>query len=194
MDVNTTIRNNAIEMLKNRGYVDIKVESQQNEYSIIATAGSFCSDGNAQGQKIIVYFPNEEKIGIKLVNYYDEKMLESSIYRCILIIKGSITSFAKDEIIKISQRDSEQIFIEIFTQDNLIIDIIKHKLIPKHSKLNKDEINVLLNKYSIKETQLPKMLITDPVSRYYGYRKLDVIKVDRISETAGYYTVFKVVV
>lgn len=48
----------------------------------------------------------------------------------------------------------------------------------------------LLKQYSIKDTQLPRMLKSDPVARYYGLKRRDVIRIekDKLSSNEKYYT------
>ena len=68
--------------------------------------------------------------------------------------------------------------IQIMWCKHLQINPTKHILVPKHTKLTIEEINNLLEKYSIKNrTQLPLILRSDPIARYYNYNAGDIIKI-----------------
>ena len=67
----------------------------------------------------------------------------------------------------------------------LNIDITKHILVPKHTKLNDKEREELLKKYNATEFNLPKILKTDATLKGLELKTGDIIKIERDSPTAG---------
>ena len=73
-------------------------------------------------------------------------------------------------------------------------NILKHEFVPYFKVLSSEEVEKLLTAYNIKKGDLPKMLVTDPVSRGIGTREGDIVKIIRRSRTAGESIAFRLVV
>ena len=64
-------------------------------------------------------------------------------------------------------------------------DISKHTLVPKHTKLSEKEKEIILKKYNISVTQLPRILKNDSAIKDLKLKQGDVVKIIRQSPTAG---------
>jgi len=64
------------------------------------------------------------------------------------------------------------------------IDVLLHKFVPKHVLMTQDESKNLLDKYTIKEKDLPQIFEKDPVAIAIGAKEGDIIKIIRDSNTS----------
>jgi DNA-directed RNA polymerase I, II, and III subunit RPABC1 len=115
-------------------------------------------------------------------------MREENVANAILVLRVDITPFAKQAV----QEMSDSFRIEHFKEAELLVDITEHTLVPDHQVLTPNEKQELLKRYRLKETQLPRIQLNDPVARYYGLRRGQVVKITRPSETAGRYVTYRI--
>jgi DNA-directed RNA polymerase I, II, and III subunit RPABC1 len=154
----------------------------RNELVILVTKKSDPSD------QIIVFFPDENKpVGVKPIRVLTEKMEERNLSHAILVVQQKLTAFARTAI----QEMGPKFEIEVFHESELVVNVTKHVLVPEHVPLTSDEKRSLLERYKVKENQLPRIQQTDPVARYFGLKKGQVVKIIRPSETAGRYVTYR---
>ena len=133
-------------------------------------------------------FIPDARLNMNSIKVFFDIMQDAKVNSGIIIMSGKLSQQAKQKINEINS----QIQIEVFSIGELVVNITEHELVPKHILLNKEEKKNLLDRYKIKPNQLPKILISDPVARYLGLKRGDVVKIVRVSETAGRYITYRI--
>lgn len=141
-----------------------------------------------ESNQLFVFFPEDEKVGVKPIKVYTDRMRNEAVSNAIMVLRVDITPFAKQAV----QEMSDSFRIEHFKESELLVDITQHQLVPEHQVLTHNEKSELLKRYRLKETQLPRIQQNDPVARYYGMKRGMVVKIIRPSETAGRYVTYRV--
>lgn len=78
--------------------------------------------------------------------------------------------------------------------DLITVDISLHELVPKHEVLTKLDKQELLRRLGVTESELPRILLTDPAARNLEAKPGDVIRITRKSQTAGQSTYYRTVI
>jgi DNA-directed RNA polymerase subunit H (RpoH/RPB5) len=83
--------------------------------------------------------------------------------------------------------------LQVFDIKQLQFNISRHILVPKHEVVGSDEeIKEIMEKLSIKSKfQLPIILKTDAMAKYLGLKNGDIIRISRVSPTAGEYISYR---
>ena len=137
---------------------------------------------------IWVEFCADRNVGIKQTRAFAHRLNESNFSNGILITQEQPNAAALRAFDPLQE---EGIEAKHFKEEDLLVNITKHELVPKHILLSDDEKKVLLDRYRLRETQLPRIQSDDPVARYLGLRKGQVVKIIRKSETAGRYASYR---
>merc|ERR1719361_540939 len=140
--------------------------------------------------QMFVFFPDEPKIGIKTIKTYCTRMQEENITRAVIVVQQGMTPSAKQSLVDMAPK----YILEHFLESELLINLTDHELVPEHVVMTPDEKRELLMKYKLKENQLMRIQAGDPVARYYGLKRGQVIKIIRSSVTAGRYISYRLVV
>ncbi|CCA68877.1 probable 25 kD subunit of DNA-directed RNA polymerases I, II and III [Serendipita indica DSM 11827] len=193
--VNRTIH----ELVRDRGYAvaDEEINMTLDEFkqqfaragSVVdrASLGFWAHLRNDPATSIYVYFCDERSVGVqhmkKLLGILDEK----NIVRGIIIYPNVLTPAARKVLTGMPQYQLEE-----FAETELLVNITQHTLVPQHEILSPEQKRLLLERYRLKETQLPRIQLGDPVARYYGLRRGQVVKITRPSETAGRYASYRI--
>lgn len=157
-----------VEILSNRQYT---LTNTHNNYTLM-------NDPNKNENVII--FNCLDNITINLIKAYVKIMIDTNINHSIIVYDGKITPSAKKII------ETTNLEIEIFSKNEMSINVFKHKYYFPHIKVDDTTKNLLLTKYG---TKLPIILKTDSIVRYLNYKKGDIIKIIR----KGGYVTYRIV-
>mgnify|MGYP001033592215 FL=1 len=197
------VRRTVLQMLDARGYVVLEEDLAASEADFArhldTVAGDTPRDKMAlllshrddPAKSIMVNFVPDEKINVQVLEKYHLRMKDADVKHGILIIPGTITSHGMKILSHFEQSGYR---MEIFKEDELMVNITEHDLVPKHTPLSQEEKVQLLSKYKLRETQLPRIMQVDPVAKFFGLVKGQIVKITRHSETAGRYVTYRVVV
>ncbi|KAL2937302.1 DNA-directed RNA polymerases II and IV subunit 5A [Bienertia sinuspersici] len=193
------IQRTIMQMLNDRGYIVADHELNMSKEKFIDKYGEYLkrdalsiqkSKRNDSSDQIYVFFPEEPKVGVQTIKKYTNIMKAENVSRALLVVQQNLTPFARTCISEISSR----FHIEVFQEAEMLVNIKEHVLVPEHQLLTDEEKKTLLQRYTVKETQLPRIQMNDPVARYYGLKRGQVVKIIRPSETAGRYVTYRYVV
>lgn len=178
------IKTNIIKMFYHRGYIKFEnlqksinklVEQENDDYEYILTL-----DVDTNYNTTI----KDKQIIIKLFDYKISSINKtSSIGEFITKHNNAYKFMIVDDInsksIKIISGYSTP--CEIFKISELMLCIVEHILVPNHKVLSKDETNIVLNEYCAKKRDMPLILTTDPVARFYNMKPDEICRITRPS-------------
>ncbi|CEM07847.1 unnamed protein product [Vitrella brassicaformis CCMP3155] len=172
-------------LLESREDVSQALSEVRNRESLVI----FVRHRSDPTETLVVYFPDEQgkKVGVRPIANLVSKMEEKNIPRAILVCREKLTSFAKEAL---SMSSSKQ-RIEVFMESELLVNITEHELVPRHVPLSEVDKKALLERYKVRADQLPRITRDDPVAKYYGLERGQVVKIIRPSETAGRYVTYR---
>jgi len=195
-------RNVILELLESRGYAI----RDYSRFSINEIDAMFT---NEQLDMLINHNETDEKVYIKYYlsakqirpNNLDEIIEDLFVIENVLTKKDTLIIITEDEpndtiLAKMKYLyDHDQIFVVIHNIKRLQFNILEHKLVPKCSILDEDQVSEMKKTYNVKHImQLPEISRFDPQALAICLRPGQVCKFERDSITALKYDYFRVCV
>ena len=148
-----------LEMVQDRGYI---IDDTKNDF--------FCIRGHRNNDVILCFLEEDDKLNIQGIKDKISVMNKEGSKKCIIVYRSSVTSSAKKSL------ETLEYEFELFGIHELQLNITKHRLVPKHSRVTPSEKQELDTKFKGK---LPFILHTDAVCRYYGFSKGEYVRITR---------------
>ncbi|CAF0772996.1 unnamed protein product [Rotaria sp. Silwood1] len=199
------IRRTVLQMCHDRGYLVSQDELDQTLDQFKDTFGDKPSENKPARSHLnvlvahnddptntlVARFSDQEKIGVKEIKEYCKKMEDEHLTSTILIVQKGLTPMARDVVV--NELENKKVQFQVFLESELLVNITEHNLVPQHIILTQEEKQELLQRYRLKESQLPRIQSGDPVARYFGLSRGQVVRITRTSETAGRYITYRLV-
>lgn len=150
-----------VKHIKKNVFYDLKLDKQdrdgKNMYKICIIDENIDKiTGNTTTASYIAKYPNDHKI----------------------IILNSITK-------NIELQTLTYKFTEIFDRTYFMINIADFEYMPQHILLTDEEKEQTKKEYGVQLNKYPKIMITDPMSKYFNARLHDLFKIIRPSSVSG---------
>lgn len=156
------VRRIIMEMFTQRDYSDIN-DSEENR--IIAT--------KPDGTQVCAFPSIIEKLNVAEIQNHISIMQKADISHGLLVFEGVPTPAVKNVV---ANTPDLKMNIELFQADDLQFNITQHRLVPKHIRLDKEESRQFREKHG---TNIPILLRTDAMSRFYDFAKGEIVKIVR---------------
>ena len=188
-------------MLKNREYIitdeNLRMTSERFLKTYNTTDGSDirnimtqrCQHSANIDDQVFVFFL--ETFSTKEFLQLQKRMLKEGVSRGIIVSKAKPAAGVQKKVASANAPQNGS-FYEVFQERELMVDITEHELVPEHRIMREEEKQALLKRYKLKESQLPRLRSTDPIARYFGLARGQVVKIIRPSETAGRYVTYRI--
>jgi len=134
--------------------------------------GIYLVQHNESGTPFFLVFVFYDKMGIEHLKGFLQLSEETIVRKMIVIFQNTITTNCSKVIENLFQYE-----IELFKLDNFQYDITKMYYFVPHVKVHSEkDIKYLFDKYG---NYLPVLSKSDPIARYYGFKRNDIIKIIR---------------
>jgi DNA-directed RNA polymerase I, II, and III subunit RPABC1 len=139
---------------------------------------------------------DNKKYGIKFINSFLTTIKKEVSIENFLTKNTDTHKFII--INKLSERAIKQIIeyqnTEVFTIDELLIVIIDHNIVPQHILLTPDEKDKYFTVFNHHPKDMKKILLNDPIARFYGAKVGDLFKIIRSNITSGKEIDYRIVI
>lgn len=161
------LRRTCCDMLRDRGCERVEQHVEPDgplNGRMLLVSGHDRPDG---GPDVEVYISLEDRVGVRVArSLVDGNRAADRGVRLVVVSIDGPTVCTKKEC----ERD-----IQFWLAKELCYNVTRHSLVPRHSVVGESDLPA-----SCRVEQLPKMLDTDPVARYYDWPAGTLVRIQRV--------------
>jgi DNA-directed RNA polymerase I, II, and III subunit RPABC1 len=126
----------------------------------------------------LIFISKSEKFNIETMKQMIYFLQAHKLTNGIIVYQNIITSLAKKAIEHLQDYN-----IETFEKKELQYNPTHHRFYCPHTRLKKEDVK---KEIKIELVHLPILLRTDMISRYFGFKKGDVVRIERKNGSIAY--------
>jgi len=157
-----------------------EIEDECNDFNIFNIVDNMSLIFKKGNKQLLVYFyPLDSKLCQNDMNYIHNMMTEKNTQHLIIVSSNKATPKVAS-VIGILGHNAQ-----LFSEDELVYNVTKHQLVPKHTCTSPEERTVILNHFAknkngeIRADLLPAMFSCDIIARFYNFKIDDLIRIER---------------
>jgi DNA-directed RNA polymerase subunit H (RpoH/RPB5) len=179
LEINQTLVENVLKMVKRRKLI----KDDKKIYESIKP--------NSINDVIFNFEENTIKYSINIINAVLNSVASGSSLDDYLKANINVKKFVilKEVGKKIIKQLQEYPNVEYFTFLEMMEDVPSKHFIPEHRVLNEKEKNIVDEKFGT--SNLPVILTTDFMARYYNAQKGDVMQITRLNRNSGISVIYR---
>lgn len=209
-DISQRILENIVKMFDERGLINMTDKNKDEKYKMESEELSKIAQEYVDKFVIIDFDDNKytmefEKENIKykcVIKIFNQKVTiinkNSQLNEFLSKYKNDYKLIIVDEINEKSLQSINSMYnnTEVFKKDSLMTNLIENGLVPRYQVIDKqsDDYKNFYDDYLTKKRNLPRILLHDPMAKYYNLKKDDIVRVIRASETSGISNSYRIVV
>jgi DNA-directed RNA polymerase subunit H (RpoH/RPB5) len=171
---------NWVKMLYNRSWIKGKLQGlieaavgSMDTYDIVSI--------ESQGKTFWLKMVLRKISSIKKVDDIEDFLeAHADDYKFFVVLQGS-TKIEK----QLLEGDYDRDKMEVFTDEELMINVVDNILVPQHIVLSDEEAARYLKEYRLEKDNLMRIYTGDPIAKYYNIKPKQIVKIIRPSITAG---------
>lgn len=158
------------EMMRDRGLRLAQRSSTVADLRERIGAGKAVLEARGAHEAALVFFDAEERTSVKLVRSLKEQHPEA---RVLIASIGGPTPFTK-------RHYANEADVEFWKYCELLMNPTRHEQVPRHWALAEDEVRALRERQCVRDDQLPVVLTTDRIVRWYAFPRGTVVAIRRV--------------
>jgi DNA-directed RNA polymerase subunit H (RpoH/RPB5) len=183
------------EMMIDRGIKEEELNNISSGELISLYSDNLIFDFNITKEVRVIYFMNDRFKKVDFEKYYLTET-ENESNNIILVSKNSLRSQNLNSIREVLKKDGRKIELQIFELENLLYNVYRHELVPKHEVITDEkEIELFKKRYYLTSIlKIPHIQHTDAIAKYLNIKAGMLVKITRNSKASGIHETYRICV